>query len=148
KVDVWGAVKTNNSCEKYIEATSVVQTGSGTPLKPISMVIRNVGGGDWHFNPATGAGQRGIFGGFGLNNIGLLIAVTGRVTAVDTDYFYVDDGSLASDNTNNTGIRVEAMGLSVPAVGDTVYVEGISSCFVSSGVTYRRILAVGITNVD
>lgn len=100
------------------------------------------------FQPCDGRRTEGVFGGFGLNNIGLFIAVTGRVTAVDTDYFYVDDGSLASDNTNNTGIRVEAMGLSVPAVGDTVYVKGISSCFVSSGVTYRRILAVGITNVD
>ena len=43
------------------------------------MCIRAVGGGDWHYDPDTGAGQRGIPGVFGLNNIGLLVRIQGRV---------------------------------------------------------------------
>ncbi len=68
----------------------------------------------------------------GLNNIGLLVCTTGRVTYVGATYFYIDDGSGVSDSTDHAAVRVFAPGLSLPALDDYVRVTGISSCFKAS----------------
>ncbi|NIN13266.1 MAG: hypothetical protein GTO05_14025, partial [Gemmatimonadales bacterium] len=67
-------------------------------------------------------------GGCGLNNIGLLIRTWGTVTYADTDYFYLDDGSLLDDGSGHVGVKVLAPGLTIPAEGTHVEVTGISSC--------------------
>ena len=84
-------------------------------------------------------GQHGATQGSGLDNIGLLVATTGRVISVGSGYFYIDDGSALNDGLG-TGIRVLATGLPLPAPNQTVRVTGISSCF-KNGSTRRLLLA-------
>ena len=65
-------------------------------IKPLCMPNKTVGGGNWRYDAGTGAGQRGIEGASGLNNIGLLVRTTGAVTYVDARTFILDDGSAVS----------------------------------------------------
>jgi hypothetical protein len=105
-VDVEGIIKTNTADERYVEATSITSE-SGTPLSPVGMTTREVGGSDWNYDPNTGAGQKGVENNEGnLNNIGKLVRVTGNVTAVGSDFFYLLDGYEARDYSVFSGIRV------------------------------------------
>jgi hypothetical protein len=82
-----------------------------------------------------------VLGGFGLNNIGLLVRVFGKVTSIGQGYLYIDDGSNLRDGTG-----VEHIGVCVVCdptgykEGDYLSVTGISSCF-TPGVVVKRILA-------
>ena len=92
-------------------------------IAPLFMSVRSVGG-------AALPWAQGVKGGTGPNNIGLLVAVAGRVTAVETDergvpVLYVDDGSNAPCGSR-TGCKVYAPG-SDAQVGDFVSVVGVSS---------------------
>jgi hypothetical protein len=105
------------------------------------MVNSRVGGGDWFYDAATGAGQKGVKDGADLNDIGLLITTTGRVTYSGSGMFYIDDGSQAADNSGYLGLRVSAVGLTVPAQNEYVEVTGISTCFKSGEDLYRTLKA-------
>lgn len=126
RADVQGTVGTNADGARYVDATSVVPAGTGL-VEPIFLVNRAVGGADWNYNPSTGAGQRGVFEGTGLNNIGLLVTIWGNVTFAGRGYFYLDDGSKLNDDSGHIGVKVSAPGLSIPSSG-FVWVTGISSC--------------------
>lgn len=150
RADVTGSIRTLGTGERYIAAYTAVENGTGS-IEPLALIHRSIGGEDWNYDPVSGAGQRGITGAYGLNNIGLLVTVVGRVTYADTDpmYFYVDDGSALADNSGYTGIKVHG---TVPGEGDPtgkyVKVTGISSCF--KGISpdtslYRRIRATEVT---
>ena len=121
---------------------------AGTAPPPIYVSANALGGANWCYNSGTGAGQQGVAGGVGLNNIGLLIRTYGKVTYVDSStdhkWFYIDygtgrwDGTQRPDQTQVLGIRVSYGGLASgvpaitpPAVGDKVVVTGIiSTCLV------------------
>jgi len=92
------------------------------PPKPLGVNNRDSGGGE--FNVYT----PGPAGGCGLNNIGLLMRVWGRVTSVSPTYFYIDDGSNINNGIDEpVGIRVESGARYTPTVGDYVAVTGISA---------------------
>lgn len=121
---VVGAVKTNPSGERYIEPTSV-SGGTTAAVAPIGMLARSVGGGSF-FDLATGIGQQGIAGAVGLNNIGLLVRIWGKVTEIDTvgpaTWFKIDDGS---------GVCVKCVipdGVTIDPGWQFVGVTGVSSC--------------------
>ncbi|MDH7482542.1 MAG: DUF1565 domain-containing protein, partial [Armatimonadota bacterium] len=122
KVTLLGTLATDaDSGERYIIALYVLKGGTGN-IKPLGMVNRALGGGDWMWNPSNGAGQRGVTGGVGLNNIGLLVRTSGCVTDAGTDWFVINDGS---------GVDVKCVvptGVGVPAVGSYVALTAISSC--------------------
>lgn len=139
RVNVIGRIRTNTNGERYVEASTVTQYGSGS-VRPVGLAIRLLGGADWAYNPATGAGQRGVKGGLGLNNIGLLIRVWGEVTYRGSDFFYLDDGSGSTDASGHVGARVLAQGINLPALGSHVQVTGISSCFISGTELFCLIL--------
>lgn len=61
-----------------------------------------------------------------LNNIGLLVSTTGKVTHTDTGYFYLDDGSKLYNGSGCTGV---------------------SSCYKRDGNLFRIIRATQITPV-
>lgn len=145
-VEVHGTAKTNDDGERYIEATSVWQDGVGT-VKPIFMLNRSVGGGDWRYNPASGMGHKGIPGDKNLNNIGLFISTMGRVTYACPSYFYIDDGSALDDGSGHPGIRVLPYGLPVPAYDDRVEVTGVCSCIKLNGSIARLIRATSIESI-
>ncbi len=109
------------------------------------MINRDVGGGAWNYDPGPPqSGQQGVIGGSGLNNVGLLIRTSGRVTQIGTDYLYIDDGSNLRDGTltgaeENIGVRVICDPTGYNA-GDYLIVTGISSCFETPSGIVRRIL--------
>ncbi|MGQ9925222.1 MAG: hypothetical protein ACUVSM_15010, partial [Armatimonadota bacterium] len=103
------------------------------------MRIADLGGGDAGYDPASGRGQRGVSVGRGLNNIGLLARVAGKVeevSGVAERFVVLNDGSAA--------VRVlfsEQMNL--PAPGEFIAVTGISSCLADpDGAPLRTLLAV------
>ena len=126
-----------------------------------------IGGGDLLYNPATGAGQKGVMawawvkeGGNphvhklvdvpGVNNIGILIKAWGRVLAVDGGSFYLDDGfGYDHGDPNVPGVRVVLPdGVTPPSVNSYVSVTGISSCYNSGGVCYHMIRATACDKVQ
>ncbi len=92
---VTGAMKTDTTGERYVEATAVDPHTSGWTVdaKPLGLTNKALGGSNWHYDSPTGAGQIGVTGGVGLNNIGLLAKITGSLTYVDAHTFTIDDGS-------------------------------------------------------
>lgn len=151
RADVSGLVKTNADGERYIEAESVSPAGAGS-LTPVAIRASMLGGSNLLYDPELDIGQQGtkawriIKGAWtlvdvlGPNNIGLLVKTWGRVTAVGTDTFFIDDGSRLRDDSGYIGVRVYAPGLILPPVNSYVTLVGISSCLKSEGIVYRRLL--------
>ena len=94
RADVAGTMKTGTNRERYVLATSAVQTAppnaNGT-VAPIGMNNVALGGANWHV-VGTG-GQREVSNSLGLNNIGLLVKTWGIYQQIDATTFTVDDGS-------------------------------------------------------
>jgi hypothetical protein len=152
KVEVEGTIYTNSDGERYIAAGPITHNGAFSQ-NPLFVLSNALGGSDHCYDSETGAGRRGVTLGFGLNNIGLLVTMTGRVTEVDTGCFYLDDGRAPDEGLGHAGVKVEG---TVPVepqvypVGKLVRVTGISSCFKTSPTSelYRRILATDVTVLD
>jgi len=78
----------------------------------------------------------------GLNNLGLLVTVFGRVVAVSAEVMYLDDGSgFDHGDPLVPGVKVlMPQGIDPPAIGSYVMATGISSCYDLGGVVYSQIL--------
>jgi hypothetical protein len=152
-VDITGILLTNSSGERYMYATEITSRGTGN-VKSYSIANTSLGGAN---QVPTGTGQRGVTGGIGANNIGLLVQSWGRITenlaisGADYDgkkYLFIDDGSgvmswyRASDGTYHqaVGVKVEINDATL-TVGSYVAAEGISSIEIVNGDYQRRILA-------
>lgn len=135
-VTVRGTIATTGNFERCLWADTVSTNGSSC-LQPLGMTNKSLGGGPLNYDPLTGAGQRGVENGEGLNNIGLLIKTTGRVTGVGDDFFYIDDGTHAVDYTIFVGTRVICSGMARPPLGSYVAVTGISSITANRDKCYR-----------
>lgn len=85
KASVDGVVRLNIDSELYIDAYRAGRLGSGS-VEPLHMSIKTLGGGPFGQQP-------GVTGDVGLNNIGLLVQVTGSYTYLDPQRFLLDDGS-------------------------------------------------------
>ena len=92
KLDVYGYMSTNEHGERYIDATNVSPAEGGSAA-PVAMTARRVGGGDWFYTFLGTQGQKGVFEGVGLNNVGLLVRICGQCTKLDDATFTVNDGS-------------------------------------------------------
>lgn len=122
-VTVVGTLATESG-ERVLIGPSLISAVTGTPLEPLGMPGRSIGGGALNeFTP-------GVPGGIGTHNTGLLVSAWGSVSGVDgvAKRFYLNDGSTP------LGIRVECGDLaagntvSLPEDGDYIVVTGISSC--------------------
>jgi len=134
---IFGYIRTNSDGERLIDASWAMPDGAAT-VKPLGTINRSLGGTNWSYNGASGAGQRGVLGGQGPNNIGLLVSAFGKVTAVDTavppTWYRIDDGS---------GVNIKVVlpsGASAPGVGDYVTVTGASSCYAGGGDLCSQVL--------
>jgi len=113
-VNVIGTMGTTDSGERQLTGPMVVLVYSDTPLGPLGMPNRSLGGGSLPFGPA-------VKNGVGLNNVGLLVSTWGYVSAISGSDMLITDGS--GDN-----VRVSVAGLAnLPSQGDYVTVIGISS---------------------
>jgi lysophospholipase L1-like esterase len=138
-VTVTGRIRTSQG-ERFLDQVVVVVQGSSEAPKPLAILGRFLGG------TAKNINTPGVKDGIGLNNIGLLVRVWGRVTQLGNEYFYIDDGSSLLDGSDtsgvpNLGIRV----MSAPGslvVGDFVIVTGISTSFDLNGEYVRAILPI------
>ncbi|MDO8683460.1 MAG: carbohydrate-binding protein, partial [Armatimonadota bacterium] len=125
--------------EKYLSATWAQGSGTGS-VSPYALANMSLGGVDWSYDSVSKAGQAGVFGGLGPNNIGLLVRVWGKVTQredVTNTYFYIDDGSGLKDGTktllesllvDNVGVKVKASPVSHDT-GEYLVITGLSSVF-------------------
>ncbi len=139
-VAVTGTLATTTNYERCVNATAVSVTSSGSPVSAVMMTNQSIGGADYSYNSTTGAGQKGVQSGTGLNNIGLLLVTTGNVTFASDTYFYIDDGTHATDFSIFNGIRVICpAGTAMPAAGHTVSLTGISSIMAVENTAYRCI---------
>ncbi len=137
RVDVSGIARTNADGEKYIQADWVSALGS-VPVSPLAIRSTWLGGGSWLYNPATGAGQRGVTGGVGVNNIGLLATVWGRVDSV---HWSPQPARVMLDDGTGKLIRVDFPGgVTLPAVGSYVRATGPVSCYASGSSILPRLL--------
>ena len=129
RADVTGVVLTNSSGERYIFGVTAIANGTGD-VKPLALNNRALGGGDWRYDPATGAGQRGVTGAVGLNNIGLLVKTCGRVTVASSSgmWFIIVDGSVPEGSSRLPPKVLTPPGVSLPLVQSFVTVTGVSSC--------------------
>ena len=139
RANVTGKLRTNDDGERYILATDALQNGCGQ-VAPMVVSGKALGGGDWHYLSATGAGQNGT-GGKGLNNTGLLIRMCGRVTSRGDGFFHINDGS---------GADVKCV-LPDPATldptWDYVAVTGISSREVTDEIAHPVLRVPNLTYV-
>jgi hypothetical protein len=136
-VNVTGTMSTVSG-ERIIINPTITIISTGTEVTPIALTCRDLGGGS--FNEYT----PGITGAAGLNNIGLLVTIFGRVTYSDSSMFYVDDGSGLDDGTGRgQGVQVSLSGLATgntitpPALNQFVKVTGISTCKTSGDKIIR-----------
>lgn len=128
-----GLMRTDENTERYIAASAV--SGSGkSAIAPVCLALRSLGGKDWAYDASTGAGQKGVPGCFGVNNVGLLVRVAGAVVSLDSGGFCVSD--LVSQVKVLTPSWLNAQ------VGDrAVAVTGVVSLEVSGGLV-RPVLLV------
>jgi len=114
---------TTDCGERSLGSPSVTVIGQALePIQPLAMPNRALGGGD--FTPNT----RGVSGGCGLRNVGLLVRTWGRVTYVGEGFFYIDDGSALDDGSGHMGVKVASRSLQKPQLGSMVSVSGLSAC--------------------
>ncbi|MCE5313854.1 MAG: C25 family peptidase propeptide domain-containing protein [Armatimonadota bacterium] len=143
-VTVVGTMSTVNG-ERTLAADSISASGVASPVGPFAMKTASLGGSEL-------AGQQGVVEYIsqdattvvksvaGLNNIGLLVRVTGKVTSVGTDYFYIDDGCACNDGSGNIGVKVLSGTLTKPTAGAYVALTGVSSIYSSGGNLLRAIV--------
>lgn len=98
---------------------TVTRISSGDPPKPLAMNCGAVGG------AAIPPNVPGVRDGVGLNNIGLLVKIAGKVTLVLGNFAYIDDGSNIDNGDGTVGVMVE--GASPPTVvkGNIVSAIGV-----------------------
>lgn len=136
QLTIAGAIATNPDLERCIDSSLIAWSGTAS-CAPIGVPLKYLGGGSYQYDPNTGAGQIGVAGGAGLNNIGLLVKVWGRVTEIDPGgaWFVIDDGSGSATKC------VMPDGVTADPEWDYVSVTGISSCK-SPSVQIDRLIRV------
>jgi hypothetical protein len=139
KVTVSGLAITNGDGERCIQADTAVASGTSS-IAPLAMPNRQLGGGDWNYDPLKGTGQRGVAGGTGPSNIGLLVRTTGKVISQTGSDFTMTDGT-------GPDITVTMMtGASSVVVGSYVMVTGASSCLKATDGTLVPLIRVRATS--
>lgn len=153
--DVSGTIATSTNGERCIAATTAVENGEGS-VAPLGLNNKSVGGSklglqdglfEWKLvKNDDSTWRKELLQSSGMNNIGLLVRVWGRVTQIDPDgaYFYIDDGSKTEDGTKtafsaNYGVRILADGRSYQP-GEFKLITGVSSCFKADDGKLRRLI--------
>lgn len=137
------------SGELVIQASQVSVTSSNNTIPKavgISGLASGGGGIDGVQNPVVDDSAKGT-PGRGLDNVGMLVKLCGKVTASAytgnyDGYFYIDDGSSIHDGSGNTGIKCRPASnmeypLPLPNVGDYVVVTGVMGTNNSGGTNAR-----------
>lgn len=133
KAQVFGALGLADGCERALTNCKVVPGSAGSEVKPLEILARTAGGSAKGSTP-------GVSGGVGLNNVGLLVRIAGKVKSVVSDGFYLDDGSNVKDETGTVGIKVWTGIANSTSVGARLGVTGVVSCRSAASKVYPMIL--------
>lgn len=114
-VTVSGTLNTVGGERAIIDPKVTVTSNNGTIPSPLMLRLRDLGG------AAVTADTIPVGNGIGARNTGLLVKVTGRVTASDYGKFYITDGSTSSP------VKIVCSNISGPDVDKFVSVIGIST---------------------
>ena len=128
-VSILGAMHTDPNGERTLAATTVASSGQAT-LEPFAVAPHALYSGDFFYNPDTGAGQRGMRDGYGLNAVGSLLRTLGRVQSLTSD------GFLMADAYGRSIKVLLPSGGTPPAVASFVGLTGIVTCEQVSGQLY------------
>ncbi|MDH7600775.1 MAG: hypothetical protein QHI38_01345 [Armatimonadota bacterium] len=127
-VNVGGSVATRIvsgvQSERQLAASVVEKVSQGRPLRPVGMGCFSVGGapvGPYQPGVVDANGNPGI----GVNTMGLLVRIVGRVTAVVGSYIWLDDGSHIPDVAGRLGVCVRCPSTPSVSVGDFVSATGV-----------------------
>jgi len=145
-VDVGGTVSTNPDGEKMVVAIAEIRPGTAVP-HAVGLTNASVGGASWNYDAGTGAGQRGIEGGVGLNNVGMFVRVWGRVVDVLAGAVgsWNADGNPGPSLDDGSGVMlrlVPAAGVSMPSPGSYISAAGVCSCCTDNAGKVRPVLRV------
>jgi len=161
-VNLFGGTIATASGEKYLNNPTVgISLTAPLSIKPIGMNNRSLGGDGFLYDGEGGTqGQPGVYAGVGLNTVGLLVRIWGKVTAIGSlnRWYVIDDGtglSWTEGSTTYTGVKivlgdngtyfpmVDEHGLAVE-IGDYADgINGISSCVTIDGTSYRCLRQIG-----
>ena len=137
RVNVAGTMSTwrpngTTPAERQVIASSVNIVSTTTPPPPVRLLGKAVGGQAHGVIP-------GVAGATGLNNIGLLVQIQGRVTSKVLSVLHVEDGSLDQSTPGGTTVFVRCPTTSIPVnVGDMVSVTGIIQGNIPPGWSENR----------
>lgn len=126
-IEVQGPAPSGQSVGPYAARTSSLG-GGAFGLQQAVMEYRRVGS-TLQFLPA-----------FGINNVGMLVRVCGKVTYVGSDHFYVDDGAGCNDGSGHAGVRVISGTFTRPSLNQKVSATGISGVYFSQGNPLRALI--------
>lgn len=134
------------SGERVLQTDSIITLGPADKIRPYVFSNRALGGSAFGLQDAVMeykliGSTAELISSIGLNNIGLLARVSGRVVAAGTDWFYIDDGSKCNDGSGFIGVRVICPGIDPPMQGAYVLLNGVSSAFFDNA-SLRRALAL------
>ncbi len=125
-VSVTGTMATTDDGERQVASAVVSVEAAAYPLKPLAIAGRQLGGGALE---GTLASQPGPDGGAGVNNVGLLARVWGRVSGWEGRYLVLEDAA---------GAEVAVWLMNAPAdppAGSLIEVTGpVSLARLSSGL--------------
>ncbi len=132
-VTVEGVMGTTPDLERVVLGQVTSFNGAST-VTPLGITNKALGGADWRYEPTTQTGQRGVYGGTGQNNIGLLVRIWGKFTPINKYSFLVNDGSgpVLCQVPDNVDLDPD---------WQFVRVTGISSCYYD-GTHVHKLLRV------
>lgn len=147
KASFLGTVERTGDDEQVLRMVHVIDTASQTPPGSFFVGTRALGGG------AESGRQPGCVQSFGPNNIGLDVAICGKVSAIGKGgaWMTVDDGAGRGSGVFTLGVKVVGQfGAASRYVGETVRVSGSSSLFSLLGEHYplvRVALPTDVTHI-
>ncbi len=110
RANITGTMRTDvNTGERYIAAETMTTAATSDTVLPLGIIPENLGGSDWMYVFGSGAGQMGVAGGLGLNNVGLLVKTWGWLIPFSESWCILRD-------SHGRGLTVYAPpGQSIPA---------------------------------
>lgn len=145
-VDISGTITTING-ERVIDAETTATFGPSSEIGPYILKTAALGGGAFGYQAPVmeyrwiqQSGTTALMPAVGLNNIGLLVRVCGKVTATGQDWFYIDDGSNCDDGSGNVGVKVFCPGITPPSTSEFVLMKAVSTTYFDRGALFRALV--------
>ena len=135
--------------ERVLNAESVDPKGTGAQIKPFAMKAAALGGSSFGLQDAvmecrlikeSDIWVPHVLPAVGLNNIGLLVRLCGKVTAIGDGFFYLDDGSGCSDGSASPGVRVICPETLSLTVDQYILIDAVSSTYFDGTTTWRAVV--------